>query len=250
MVKSTVLQNHTPNFADSVSDLMHIHHTHTHTHTHTHSHAHIHTLAHTHTLTHTHRVCLLHHFFRIDQGNHLTFFETYYFVMVTMSTVGYGDFSPGHWTGRLLITVFVISALIYLIPHLEKLFEAFQMQQKLHNSVNFKKAGLKHILICATQLKPLVLRDFLTEFYSDPDHLVRILLIPTSTLNGHFQGVHLGAKCCFKIRGARPMWVHMLTRPFRGGGGWVYASSGNFWILDSEIAFLGKYFGTYTVESC
>ena len=117
-------------------------------------------------------MCVLHHFFRIDVGNHLTFFETYYLVMVTMSTVGYGDFSPGHWTGRLLITVFIISAIIYLIPHLEKLFEAFQMQQKLHNSVNFKQAGPKHILISATQLKPLVLRDFLTEFYSDPDHLV------------------------------------------------------------------------------
>ena len=126
---------------------------------------------------------MLHHFFRIDVDNNLTFFETYYLVMVTMSTVGYGDFSPTHWTGRVLITVFVISAIIYLIPHLEKLFEAFQMQQKLHNSVNFKQAGPNHILICATQLKPLVLRDFLTEFYSDPDHLVSKLV----SAAGHFR---------------------------------------------------------------
>ena len=31
-------------------------------------------------------------------------------------------------------------------------------------------------MICATHLKPLVLRDFLTEFYSDPDHLVSVVL--------------------------------------------------------------------------
>ena len=124
-----------------------------------------------------HRVCVLHHFFRIDPKHQFTLFETYYMIMVTMSTVGYGDFSPAHWTGRLLITIFVISAIIYLIPHLENLYEAFQTQQKLHNSVNVKKAGLKHILICATHLKPLVLRDFLTEFYSDPDHLVSMYTV-------------------------------------------------------------------------
>ena len=97
--------------------------------------------------------------------------------MVTMSTVGYGDISPNHWTGQALVTIFILSALIYLIPQLQILYEAFTLQQKLHNTVGFKQVGKKHILICAKRLKPLVLRDFLTEFYSDPTHYVSTSVI-------------------------------------------------------------------------
>lgn len=122
----------------------------------------------------TPRVCLLHHIERIDhqQPTPISFFDTYWFVLVTLSTVGYGDIAPKHWTGKLLVAVFIITALIYLIPQLEELFEAFQMQRKLHNTVSYQKSG-KHIIVCAKRMKPLVLRDFLTEFYSDPSHYVR-----------------------------------------------------------------------------
>ena len=122
----------------------------------------------------TPRVCLLHHIERIDhqQPTRISFFDTYWFVLVTLSTVGYGDIAPKHWTGKLLVAVFIITALIYLIPQLEELFEAFQMQRKLHNTVSYQKSG-KHIIVCAKRMKPLVLRDFLTEFYSDPSHYVR-----------------------------------------------------------------------------
>lgn len=120
------------------------------------------------------RVCLLHHIERIDhqQPTRISLFDTGWFVLVTLSTVGYGDITPKHWTGKLLVAVFIITALIYLIPQLEQLFEAFQMQQKLHNTVSYQKSG-KHIIVCAKRMKPLVLRDFLTEFYSDPSHYVR-----------------------------------------------------------------------------
>ncbi|XP_064392695.1 potassium channel subfamily T member 1-like [Halichondria panicea] len=109
--------------------------------------------------------CILHHFFRIDAQH--TLFETYYFVMVTMSTVGYGDIVPRHWTGQFLVTIFVLSALLFLIPQLQAVYEAFTLQQTLHNTVSFKDRGRGHILICSQALRPLVLRDFLTEFYSD-----------------------------------------------------------------------------------
>ncbi len=89
-----------------------------------------------------------------------------------MSTVGYGDFYPGHWTGKFLVTIFVMSALLFLIPQLHAVYEAFTLQQTLHNTVSFKDRGRGHILICSQALKPLVLRDFLTEFYSDPVNYV------------------------------------------------------------------------------
>ncbi len=115
---------------------------------------------------------MIHHIFRNDIQ--IGFFDTFWFIMVTMSTVGYGDYSPLAWPGKLLVILLIVSAILYLIPRLEELYQAFQVQRKLHNSVSVKQLGEKFILICSTTLKPIVLRDFLTEFYSDPTHYVRM----------------------------------------------------------------------------
>ena len=136
------------------------------------------------------RVCLLHHIERIDhqQPTRISLFDTGWFVLVTLSTVGYGDIAPKHWTGKLLVAIFIITALIYLIPQLEELFEAFQMQRKLHNTVSYQKSG-KHIIVCAKRMKPLVLRDFLTEFYSDPSHYVRACANTNGRMLALFPGI-------------------------------------------------------------
>ena len=116
------------------------------------------------------RVGVLHHVFRNDIQ--IDFFDTSWFLLVTMSTVGYGDISPEAWLGKLLVVLVIVTAIIYIIPKLEELYQAFQIQQKLHNSVSVKQSRGKFVLICSTHLEPLVLRDFLTEFYSDPNHYV------------------------------------------------------------------------------
>ena len=59
-------------------------------------------------------LCFIHHFERL--GNKISLFDTYWFVVVTFSTVGYGDISPAHWTGKVIITIFIIAALMYLPP--------------------------------------------------------------------------------------------------------------------------------------
>ena len=118
----------------------------------------------------TSRVALIHHIFRNDIQ--LNFFDTFWFIMVTMSTVGYGDYSPIAWPGRIVVLLFIVVAIIYLIPRFEELYQAFQIQQRLHNSISLKQSGEKFILICSSHLKPVVLRDLLTEFYSDPTHYV------------------------------------------------------------------------------
>ena len=123
------------------------------------------------------RVSFIHHVLRVDA--HLDYFNTFWFIMVTMSTVGYGRYYPVTWIGKLLVILFIVTAILYLIPRLEELYEAFRTQQKLSNSVSVKQ-GQKIVLICSTNLKPVVLRDFLTEFYSDPAHYVSLFVVKGS----------------------------------------------------------------------
>lgn len=118
-----------------------------------------------------HRVGVVHHIFRNDIQ--INFFDTFWFIVVTMSTVGYGDYFPVSWPGKLVVILFIIIAIVYLIPRVEGLYQSFMVQQKLQSSVSLKRSGEKFILICSTSLKPIVLRDFLTEFYSDPTRYVR-----------------------------------------------------------------------------
>ena len=91
-----------------------------------------------------------------------------------MSTVGFGDYYPIAWPGKAVVIIFIITAILYLIPRLEELYQAFQIQQRFSRSVSLKQSGEKFILICSTHLKPIVLRDFLAEFYSDPTRYVSL----------------------------------------------------------------------------
>ena len=114
-------------------------------------------------------MCLLH---RVELINsQLGFFDTLWFVLVTLSSVGYGDISPVHYTSKLLVMLFIILGFIVIIPQLDELYHAFQMQKKLHNSVSYRDSH-KHVILCSYELKPMVLRDFLAEFFSDPKNLV------------------------------------------------------------------------------
>lgn len=117
------------------------------------------------------RVCLLH---RVELVNsHLNFFDTIWFVLVTLSSVGYGDISPDHYTGKLLVMLFIILGFIVILPQLEELYHTFQLQRRLHNSVSYTDSR-KHVILCSPELKPMVLRDFLAEFFSDPKNLVGV----------------------------------------------------------------------------
>ncbi|XP_019852945.1 PREDICTED: potassium channel subfamily T member 2-like [Amphimedon queenslandica] len=113
-------------------------------------------------------LCLIHHFERL--GKKISLFDTYWFVVVTFSTVGYGDISPAHWTGKVIITIFIIAALMYLPPKVDKLWRSFTLHRKHYKQYN--KANItKHVVLAAVDLKPLVLRDFLSELYSDPGQM-------------------------------------------------------------------------------
>ena len=58
-------------------------------------------------------VCGLQHFQRAGH-RHMNLFQSCYFVVVTFSTVGYGDYVPDIWPSQLYMVVMICVALIVL----------------------------------------------------------------------------------------------------------------------------------------
>lgn len=47
-------------------------------------------------------------------GKHLSLFDSFYFCIVTFSTVGYGDVTPQIWPSKLLVVILICVALVVL----------------------------------------------------------------------------------------------------------------------------------------
>lgn len=58
-------------------------------------------------------VCGIQHFQRAGH-RHLNLFQATYFVVVTFSTVGYGDFVPDIWPSQLFMVIMIGVALVVL----------------------------------------------------------------------------------------------------------------------------------------
>lgn len=58
-------------------------------------------------------VCGIQHFQRAGH-RHLNLFQATYYVVVTFSTVGYGDFVPDIWPSQLYMVIMICVALIVL----------------------------------------------------------------------------------------------------------------------------------------
>lgn len=61
-----------------------------------------------------HRVCGIQHIQRASTEKSLTLFESFYFTIVTFSTVGYGDISPDIWLGQLFMVLMICIAFAFI----------------------------------------------------------------------------------------------------------------------------------------
>ncbi|XP_043493011.1 potassium channel subfamily T member 2 isoform X9 [Polistes fuscatus] len=125
-------------------------------------------------------VCGIQHFQRAGH-RHLNLFQSTYFVVVTFSTVGYGDFVPDIWPSQLYMVIMICVALIVLPTQFEQLAFTWMERQKLGGSYSSHRAqSEKHVVVCSTTLHADTIMDFLNEFYAHPllqDYYV-VLLSP------------------------------------------------------------------------
>ncbi|XP_049803720.1 potassium channel subfamily T member 2 [Schistocerca nitens] len=125
-------------------------------------------------------VCGIQHFQRAGH-RHLNLFQSTYYVVVTFSTVGYGDIVPDIWPSQLYMVIMICVALIVLPTQFEQLAFTWMERQKLGGSYSSHRAqSEKHVVVCSTTLHADTIMDFLNEFYAHPllqDYYV-VLLSP------------------------------------------------------------------------
>ncbi|CAL1536466.1 unnamed protein product [Lymnaea stagnalis] len=126
-------------------------------------------------------ICFIQHIQRASKETPLTMFESLYFVIVTFSTVGYGDISPDIWLGRLFTIIMICVAFASIPRHIEGLVSTYMERQKAGGEYSQRAAQRnKHVIVCSSALIQDTLMDFLNEFYAHPkleEHTV-ILLCP------------------------------------------------------------------------
>lgn len=81
-------------------------------------------------------VCGIQHFQRAGHKR-LNLFQAIYFVVVTFSTVGYGDFVPDIWPSQLFMVAMICIALIVLPTQFEQLAFTWMERQKLGGNYRY-----------------------------------------------------------------------------------------------------------------
>lgn len=132
-------------------------------------------------------------------GTKLTVFDSFYFCIVTFSTVGFGDVVPDIWPSKLLVVIMILVTLMVLPIQFEELAYLWMERQKSGGYYSRQRAETeKHVVLCVSSIKIDLLMDFLNEFYAHPkleEHYV-IILCPTE--------LDAAVRSVLRI----PMWSH------------------------------------------
>ena len=75
-------------------------------------------------------------------GKIATYFDAVYFTVITLSTVGYGDYTPLTQVGRIITVVMILSGVIFIPWQAGKLMRIILVLSEDKRDVNCKKCGL------------------------------------------------------------------------------------------------------------
>nr|XP_026694653.1 potassium channel subfamily T member 2 isoform X1 [Ciona intestinalis] len=138
---------------------------------------------------------------------HMDLFDAFWFVVVTFSTVGYGDITPTIWPSKLLVIIIIFAALSIIPSQLEQI--SFLWSERLRQGGEYSRQRAKtekHVVVCATVLRMDVILDFLNEFYALPSlQKYYVVLLSPCELDGplkNFLQVPIWAERVIYIQGS------------------------------------------------
>jgi hypothetical protein len=96
----------------------------------------------------------------------LTFTDSLYFIIVTFTTVGYGDITPHTLYGKVAVSAMIIIGFLSLTYQTGNLVAAISKQSPYELSYHTSGEVGKHVVVLG-DLTPASLREFLREFFHE-----------------------------------------------------------------------------------
>ena len=93
----------------------------------------------------------------------LTFDSALYFVLITITTVGYGDMSPDSTLSRIIVGIFFIGAVVFFTMQTSEISDLLKQSSSFNKP--FKRKTNTHVILTSSSFNDLKLMRFLREFY-------------------------------------------------------------------------------------
>jgi len=117
----------------------------------------------------------------LGKDSNMSYIQMWYFVFTTITTVGYGDFSPKHWLSRLFLCYVFVHGIAFFAEQSAKLFELNAELWRGKGHLVAKKRGEEHVLITGSGVgRANALLPSLLEELCHPEH-------GRVTLSGRFE---------------------------------------------------------------
>jgi hypothetical protein len=97
----------------------------------------------------------------------LLYHDAFYYTIITMSTVGYGDFYPISIPGKFLVSLMLAVTFAIISKQTNKLLQLMGLQS-IYARQRYFKTNAPHVIVCGN-IASNSARDFLQEFFH-PDH--------------------------------------------------------------------------------
>ena len=114
----------------------------------------------------------------LSTGQQFSFDTALYFILITITTVGYGDVVPSTTLSRISVGLFFIGAVVFFTMQTSELSDL--IKQGNQYSKPFKKKSNRHVILTAQSFNDLKLLRFLREFYHKdhelPDNMKVVII--------------------------------------------------------------------------
>jgi hypothetical protein len=120
-----------------------------------------------------------------SDGDTYSFHLWFYYMVMSVSTVGYDRISPHTIPGKLISITAICFLLIYIPDQAQKIWEKMNRLSKYHRSRYLPSRNSQHIVICG-EISSVNMREFIQELYHE-DHtsnliLTAVILYPGKTV--------------------------------------------------------------------